>query len=218
MKQGHFQCELETISRRKFWAKRRAAVGRARHSVVHDPLCPIMPAYLQELGAIPASILLPEGAPAVMKEAAGFWDMAESVERRVDSCVARLLKLGLPHEVVHEDRLACALEMGQYLVDRYRAGADIYYSLPSAKDQDPRNFRAYIFFTTREITAEGMGKKTAALDRGQGRMEILLMRKQWEDIENRMYERRGIDVRVDSRSRKAQEIEAKSDAVGQEPQ
>ena len=216
MKKGHFQCRLESVSRRKYWAKKRESAGIASGELIHDPHSGIMKDYIHQLGAFPLTVLLPEGAPETMRESGVFWGTAEPAEKRVNSCVARHLALGLPHEVGSKDRLSCAIDMGHYLVGRFRVGVDIYYSVPSIKHGgDPRNFRAHLLFTTREITPDGMGLKTRALDRkGQGGAELMRILSTWESIENSMYERCGIDVRVDCRSRKAQEIEKKAENDG----
>ncbi|MDR0492233.1 MAG: MobA/MobL family protein [Nitrososphaerota archaeon] len=66
------------------------------------------------------------------------------------------------------------------------------------------NPHAHIMFTTRHVSPEGFGKKNTDLD---SRVNLLIWRENWADDNNRMFERKGLDERIDHRTLKAQGID-----------
>ena len=73
---------------------------------------------------------------------------------------------------------------------------------------DDRNYHAHILFTTREMTPEGLGKKTRVLDdRKTGPQEVAKLRELAADIINKSLAAANSDIRVDHRSFKERGIE-----------
>jgi hypothetical protein len=93
------------------------------------------------------------------------------------------------------------------MAQRYGVACDYAIHLPD-KAGDHRNHHAHVMFTTRVVTADGLGDKTRVLDdRKTGGPEFKIIRKQWEIIENAALEKANRPERVDCRSLKDQGID-----------
>jgi len=90
-----------------------------------------------------------------------------------------------------------------WLVERYNVAVDTSLHSPVAGDgHDPRNHHAHLLFTTREVTKDGLGKKTRILDdREQGPQEVELIRVIWETLANDALEQAGLShAKIDRRT------------------
>lgn len=100
--------------------------------------------------------------------------------------------------------------MGLWLVERYGVVVDTALHSPVEGDgHDPRNHHAHLLFTTREVTKEGLGKKTRILDdKEQGPHEIELIRDVWEALANAALRQAGYsDMQIDKRTLEDQGID-----------
>jgi ATP-dependent exoDNAse (exonuclease V) alpha subunit len=155
-------------------------------------------------------------SPATMRERgtewtrdrSTLWNAAETAEKRVDARVAREYVVALPHELSPQQRLALAREFAQGIADRYGAVADlaVHHAPPGG---DPRNHHAHVLATTRELTATGLGRKTAIelnesarRERGLPRVaeELRILRRHWAELANEKLREARIDARLDPRS------------------
>lgn len=161
------------------------------------------------MGVLKALIKLPAGVLEALMDRPVLWNGAEDAEVRCNAVVAREMDVALPHELSPEEQFACAEDMADWLIDRYRVGVDIAYHQPSQKEgHDQRNFHAHIMFTSRALTAEGFGKKTRELDSYKTRdSELRAIRQAWQDIVNARLEKAGLDVRIDCRTLEEQGID-----------
>lgn len=148
-------------------------------------------------------ILTPPQAPETTRDRVALWNAVEAAETRKNSRVAREIILALPHELPAPAREALARDMSLWLVERYNVAVDTSLHSPVSGDgHDPRNHHAHLLFTTREITKDGLGKKTRILDdREQGPQEVELIRVIWETLANDALEQAGLShAKIDRRT------------------
>lgn len=151
-------------------------------------------------------IIAPPEASWIMDREA-LWNGAEKAERKSNARVAREVIAAFPHELSAEGRYQSARNFGQWLMREYGVAVDIAWHKPGRKG-DERNYHAHLMFTTRVVTAEGLGAKTRQLDdRTTGSEEILKIRQAWANILNRTLERENVPARVDPRSNEARGID-----------
>lgn len=137
-------------------------------------------------------------------EPAEMWNAAEAAEKRKNSTVAREYEIALPAELPRESQQHLAREIAEHISKKY--GVGIQASLHKLGTENPH---VHILSTTREITPEGLGKKTRVLDdRKTGAEEIKKLREHWSAICNRELERHNKPARIDHRSNKDRKIEA----------
>jgi MobA/MobL family len=131
-----------------------------------------------------------------------LWNAAEHAESRRNSRVAREFVVALPHELAPAARVQLASRFAQEIADRYRSAVDLAIHTPRG---DARNFHAHLLATTREITPEGLGRKTSLELSGTQRHELGLLRwreeigsirERWANLTNAALERAHIATRV----------------------
>ncbi len=129
--------------------------------------------YSKKRGVMSADIVLPLSLKAlgVSVDREMVWNLAEAVENRSDSRVAREWLINLPYELSEEERHTLAIEFAQKLADDMDVIADVCIHRPVMKlpfdpdakpsskrlregeeNPDPRNFHAHILVTTRAPT------------------------------------------------------------------
>lgn len=184
-----------------------AAAAYRAGAVLHDERRGFTHRYHQRTGVVETFIMAPAYAPELTRDRALLWNAAEAAETRKNARVAREVILALPHELDLTARKALARDMAAYLVERYRVAVDVaLHSPPSdhngGKDgHDPRNHHAHLLFTTREVTKDGLGKKTRILDdKEHGPQEIEAIRAVWEALANAALEQAGFEARIDRRT------------------
>ena len=146
-----------------------------------------------------------------------LWNTAERVEVRNDARVAREYLIALPAELSAQGRITLVAGFSRELVERYRFALDIALHAPrDYPGSDPRNFHAHLLATTREVTGEGLGAKTALewsdthrRQAGLGRAvgELLYVRERWALAANSALEKEHFNQRIDHRTLKAQGID-----------
>ncbi len=135
---------------------------------------------------------------------ATLWNAAEHAEVRKDARVAREFVVGLPHELSQGQRASLARRFAQELADRYGNAIDVAIHAPRG---DPRNFHAHLLATTREVRAEGLGRKTTLELSGSERHSLGLprwveetaaIRARWVTLANEALEKAHVAARVES--------------------
>ena len=149
------------------------------------------------------------------RDRAQLWNRAEAAESRGNARVAREYALALPHELNPAQRLSLAREFAAYIAERYQVAVDLSIHQPRSLG-DPRNYHAHLLTTTREVTATGLGAKSAAeitnslrAARGlpQPWQDFREVRQRWADMANEALQAIGSLARIDARSLAAQGIE-----------
>lgn len=160
--------------------------------------------YAARGGVDHTEILAPDHAPDWVHDRSELWNRVEESETRKNSQVAREVRVALPDELTHAQRVALVRDYAQaQFVDRGMV-ADIALHAPG-RTGDERNHHAHILLTTREIDAEGFTTK----NRDWNKVEVLEgWREAWARDSNAALERAGIEDRVDHRTLTAQRDEA----------
>ncbi len=180
-----------------------AAAAYRAGAVLHDERRGFTHRYHNRKGVVSSFILTPPQAPENTRDRVALWNAVEAAETRKNSRVAREIILALPHELPAPAREALARDMSLWLVERYNVAVDTSLHSPVAGDgHDPRNHHAHLLFTTREVTKDGLGKKTRILDdREQGPQEVELIRLLWETLANDALEQAGLPhAKIDRRT------------------
>jgi Ti-type conjugative transfer relaxase TraA len=138
-----------------------------------------------------SEILLPEGAPAWMKDRNILWNTVEATEKRKDAQICREIEIALPSELLLEDQIELTREFCQdnFVSQGMVADLNIHAEV--------KNPHAHIMLTMREILPGGFGKKVRNWN---GKDNILKWREAWANIQNIHLAKAGYDIHVDHRS------------------
>jgi ATP-dependent exoDNAse (exonuclease V) alpha subunit len=160
--------------------------------------------YAARGGVDYTEILAPDHAPDWVRDRSELWNRVEEAETRKNSQVAREVRVALPDELTHAQRVALVRDYAQtQFVDRGMV-ADIALHAPG-REGDERNHHAHILLTTREVDTEGFTIK----NRDWNKVELLEgWREAWARDANLALERAGIEERIDHRTLEAQRGEA----------
>jgi len=166
--------------------------------------------YAARGGVDHTEILAPDHAPDWVHDRSELWNRVEESETRKNSQVAREVRVALPDELTHAQRLELVREfVRSQFVDRGMV-ADIALHAPG-REGDERNHHAHILLTTRELDAEGSvpGGGFTTKNRDWNKVEVLEgWREAWARDSNAALERAGLEDRVDHRTLVAQRDEA----------
>ncbi len=175
--------------------------------------------YTRKRGVEHAEIVLPTAAVQRdihwARDRQQLWNAAEVAEKRKDARVAREYEVALPHELSKEQRLQLVQRFSLELANRYGVAVDFAIHAPHWHG-DERNYHAHVLATTRQITPTGLGAKAAIewsdTERakkglGPAKQEVKAIRALWAELANERLLERGLEIRIDHRSLKAQGIE-----------
>jgi hypothetical protein len=173
----------------------------------HDERYDMTRDYTRKRGVQDKFIVAPEDAPQWAYDPERLWNEAERAETRKNSTIFRDTVVALPSYLSPEERRAIARDLAQEISDRYGVAVSVAVHAPG-KEGDQRNFHAHLMFTTRELSAEGFGKKTRVLDdKATGPKEVIWIQEKAQDIINHYLETAGSPERVDRRSFQERGIE-----------
>lgn len=159
--------------------------------------------YTRKGGVLYTEIMAPERTPAWMLERETLWNGVEAAEKRKDAQLAREVQLSLPHELTDRQRIELVRQfVAEQFVSRGMI-ADVAVHAPH-RQGDQRNHHAHVMLTMRELTGEGFGKKARNWN---DKANVERWREEWAHLQNRTFERLGIDARVDHRTLEAQGID-----------
>lgn len=160
--------------------------------------------YRARGGVDHVEILAPAHAPGWVQDRAALWNAVEVAETRKNSQVAREIRVALPAELDHGQRVELVRDFCQRQFVDQGMVADIALHAPG-REGDDRNHHAHILLTTREIAAEGFTTK----NRDWNAVEVLEgWREAWAQDANLALELAGHGERIDHRTLEAQRIEA----------
>ncbi len=175
--------------------------------------------YSRRTDVVHSEIFLPShlkgAADAWAENRERLWNVAEHIEKRSNSRVAREYQVSLPHELSITQQVALARALSRELAERYKVAVDLAVHLPRPGG-DLRNFHAHLLTTTREVMPKGLGAKTGLDMRGSerhrrelpnSREEFHLLRERWATLTNEALREANVEARVDHRSLAAQGID-----------
>ncbi|WP_231867176.1 MobQ family relaxase [Acetobacter malorum] len=141
------------------------------------------------------------------QDRSALWNAAEAAENRGNSTTAREWLAALPAELDADEQRALVQQFASELVTRFGVAADVSIHEPS-RDGDQRNRHAHILTTTRTVGADGLGKKTRELDvKTTASAAVEKMRQRWAELANSALEKAGQRERIDNRSYERQGID-----------
>jgi hypothetical protein len=194
-----FHCSVKPISR----STGRSVVAAAAYRLgarLEDHEYGELRDFTRRSGVVASFTLAPQHAPEWARDPELLWNAAEAAENRRNSQLARECELALPASLSVVEREMIARTLTQDLVDRYGVAVSTAVHAPSRRGDD-RNHHAHILMTTREVTADGLGKKTRILDaKATGPGEVRWMREHVAGLINTALEKAGVDERIDHRS------------------
>ena len=184
----------------------RSAVAAAayRHGEnLHDDRTGNVHDFTRRDKIVHSEIMAPSYAPPRLLDRQTLWNEVEGAEKRCDAQLSREIVLAIPHELKPEARVELVREFVQsQFVDRGMI-ADVAIHEPGWKS-DSRNVHAHIMLTTREVDAQGFGKKNRDWNERALQAE---WRHGWGDRVNKALEREGFGERIDTRSRAERETD-----------
>jgi len=165
--------------------------GDEGNEITHD--------YTRKKGVVYKEIILPDNAPPEFADRQTLWNAVEAKERRRDARLAREIEVALQIEFDLEEQKTLLREyIKENFVDK---GMIVDFAVHNKGDGNPH---AHLMLTTRHVTPDGFGGKNRDWDEDT---ELLKWRKNWAVINNRKFEEKGLDARIDHRTLKAQGID-----------
>jgi len=152
-------------------------------------------------GNVHHEILLPLGADARFSNSSVLWNEAEKCERRKDSQVAKEFVIALPDDkqVTLEDRIELTRQFAEIFVGK---GVAVQLDIHEPHDGEG-NWHAHLLVTTRRFSEGGQSLsslKARDLDpiiKKGTVVEADVWGEIWKDLQNRYFEEKGYDIRVD---------------------
>jgi hypothetical protein len=155
--------------------------------------------YTRKGGIVHSEIMLPKDAPPEYKDRQTLWNTVEASERRKDAQLAREIVIALQREFELKEQIEVLREyIRENFIDK---GMIADFAIHDKKDGAPH---AHIMLTFREVSPDGFGLKNT--DWNDNKL-FLEWRKSWAYVNNRMFERKGLDERIDHRSYREQGID-----------
>lgn len=146
-----------------------------------------------------AEIIAPENAPEFCSDRAQLWSEVEQTEKRKDAQVARSITVALPRELSKEQNKQLAR---RFCTDTFAAQGMVADCC--IHDIDSDNPHAHIILTTRQLTADGFGKKNRDWN---DKKTLEHWRKSWSEYANSALKSAQIDAQIDHRSYKDQGVD-----------
>ena len=143
------------------------------------------------------SLLVPPEAVGWVGGREDLWNAVEQAERRSDARLAKEVNIALPAELSKVDQIALAEAYGRWLM-----GQGLIVDL-AVHGLGTRNPHFHAMMTTRQLNAEGFGKKHRWLD---DKAFVVRCRQAWTEICNGWLGKGGRSERIDDRSLRAQGI------------
>lgn len=200
---ANYYLEAQAISRGKGRSVTRLAnyiTGRRLHDSYNSQIY-----YRQRHDVLYCRIFQPVNAPPDFYDLQHLCDEIETAEIRYDARTAREFKGSLPnelplHQLVH---IVCDFIEDNFVNQGLCAIAAIHEG-KNETNPSRNNPHVHIIVPTRTVGPDGFNKKK---DREHDKRKyIAIWREQWALIQNRTYERNGLDIRVSHESLKVQGV------------
>ena len=159
--------------------------------IVHD--------YTRKGGVVYSEIILPDNAPPEFADRQMLWNAVDAREKRKDSQLAREIVVALQREFDAQENMEVLREyIRENFVDK---GMCADFSVHNKGDDNPH---AHIMLTMRHVSPDGFGLKNTDWN---DRKLFVEWRKGWADVNNRMFEQKGLEERISHLSLAAQGID-----------
>ncbi|ECT3804495.1 MobA/MobL family protein [Salmonella enterica] len=145
-----------------------------------------------------AEILRPKNTPDCLHVPSEvLWNIVEKKENRSNSRTAKEFKITLPTELSNEQNIEL---MKDFLLNHF-VDKGIICDFVLHNDKHNKNPHAHVMITTREIKADGFGKKVREWDTEE---TLHQWRKDWAKVQNKHLKNAGLKSRVSHRTLEAQ--------------
>jgi hypothetical protein len=159
--------------------------------IIHD--------YTKKQGVVYKSIMLPDNAPYKFYDRETLWNAVEASEKRKDAQLSREIIVALPQELNFFEQVDIIRAYVRENFVKIGICADI-----AIHDKEDANPHAHIMLTTRNVTPEGFGAKNTDWNK---KYVLYSWRENWAAINNRLFETKGLNTRIDHRTLKAQGLD-----------
>ena len=152
-------------------------------------------------------IYVPQDAPTDFLDLQSLCEHIEAAELRKDARTAREFKASLPNELAYHELLKIVEEFVEtnFTSLGLPAIAAIHTGIKNIDDPSRNNPHVHIIVPTRTVDEYGFSKKKFTPH--NAREYIRIWRSRWAEVQNRAYERCGLDTRVSHKSLKDQNKE-----------
>jgi len=163
-------------------------------------------------------ILLPQSAPREFLDRQTLLSALDASEKRVDSQMARMIKIALPNELSREMHIALTRELITESFIDFDMCADIAlheglldesrkpYSIEAVHERQ-NNPHAHIILPFRPVGKDGFHRVKTQLRYMNDDKYLVMWRERWAELQNREFERLGLSVRVSHESYAARNID-----------
>ncbi len=163
--------------------------------------------YSQRRDVLYCKIFQPDKAPPYFNKLQNLCDEIDKAERRYDARTAREFKCSLPNELPSHELIQIVTD---YIEDNFvnhgLCAVAAIHEGRNENDPSKNNPHVHIIVPARSVETDGFSKKK---DREwDNKKYIGIWREQWAIVQNRAYERNGLDIRV---SHETLEVQGKKD-------
>jgi len=169
------------------------------------------------LDVLHKEVLLPQDAPPEFSNRQTLVRAIDASENRSDSQMARSIKIALPNELSLDEQIALAKEFATENFISLGLCADIAFheglfdesrkptSIEAVYDRQ-NNPHAHIIIPFRTVGKDGFHRTKTQMRYMNRKSYLTIWRKLWAELQNREFEKRGLDIRVSHESFAAQGI------------
>lgn len=166
--------------------------------------------YTKRNDIIHSEIILPDNAPIRFLDRQTLWLEVENVEKRKDARTAHEFILALPRILSFKTDIIMIKNFIDFFIE-YGIVADFSIHKGDNKEQQNieinhldinlHNPHSHILLTTRTVRQDGFNTKKARLLESWGDSKLLIqLRERWADIQNKMFQQKGLNDRVSHES------------------
>jgi len=153
-----------------------------------------------------SEVLLPEQAPTEFHDPVVLCNAMEQTEKRYDGRTGRGLWLSLPNELTPDEWKELVREFTkEAFVSLGMCAIVAIHDEKNPDDPTKNNPNAHIILTDRPVDSNGF--RTKKNRDWNDKKHVRVWRKMWADDQNRIFERKGLEVRVNHESLEVQGID-----------
>lgn len=168
--------------------------------------------YSQRTDVIYCKIFQPDKVPPAFYKLQSLCDEIDKAERRYDARTAREFKGSLPNELPSHELIQIVTDyIENNFVNQNLCAIAAIHEGRNKNDPSKNNPHVHIIVPTRSVGTDGFSKKkNRDLD---NKKNIVIWREQWAAVQNRAYERNGLDIRVSHESLEVQGIKDREPTI-----
>ena len=207
---ANFHLEIGTISRGKCQSVTNSVSyisGEKLHDKYGDKIC-----YHNRHDVLQCQIFLPHNAPYTFHHLQNLCYEIDKAERRYDARTAREFKGSLPNELSFPEQSRIVHE---YISNNFTShGLCAIAAIHEGRNEvNPKcnNPHVHIIVPTRSVGPDGFTKKK---NREWNKREYInIWREDWANVQNRAYERNGLDIQISHESLEVQGIKDREPTI-----